>query len=262
MRMASRLRVVAAPLIVLALGASGGCSSCKKKTNEDLTKDEGKKKHAPSDVPMPPDLAFELVIKDPDGAAKRGADASGYGAAVGSSPYEAALALVPDPDAQKILRAIDPHGAVALVVTAKAQDLLDVDHWSKDSVQVVVAAHLKDRELAMTALDAQAKSKGKPSGPAKGFDGKTYELDSDTAVGVSGDLVLVGDGAASLEKCARYALFLAQKGDDQPHDVTMRVPLDALEAQVVKTIPSAWAKARPDAPPAIAANPPLAMCDV
>jgi hypothetical protein len=247
---------IVAPAIVLAMGATGGCSSCKKKQNDDLTKDEGKKKHGPPEVPMPADLAFELVIKDPDDLVKRGADATGHGKDVGADPYQKILELVPDEDSKKIMRAFDPHGAVSFVVTAKASALLDVDHWDKSTVQVAAAAHIKDRDLAKTALDAASKNNGTKSGPAKGFDGRLYELKDDLAVGLSGDVVIVGDGADALEKCGRYVVYLAEKGNDLPHDMTMRVPLDALEEAVGKTVPSAWAKekATGDVPPPIVAE--------
>jgi hypothetical protein len=143
-----------------------------------------------------------------------------------------------------------------VVVTAKASALLDVDHWNKDTVQVAAAAHVKDRDLAKTALDAQSKKNGTKSGQAKGFDGRLYELTPDLAIGLSGDIVLAGDGADALEKCGRYAVYLAEKGEEQAHDVTMRVPLDALEEEVSKTVPSAWAKAKSkgDVPPPIVAE--------
>ena len=241
-------------VVPVVLGATSGCSSCRK-SNDVVKKDDGRKSVDMAAVPLPPDLAFEAVFRDPDAAVKRGADAAGYGKEVGASPWQALIAAIPDPDAQRAMRTLDPHGAMSFVVTAKADDLVDESKWGSDTVQVVFAAHVKDAELVKTALLAVTKSKPDfRSQPAKAFEGTIYPLDKDLAIALSGDLVLAGDGVAALEKAGRYGAWLASKGNKQEHDLTLRLPLDALEGKVQKLLPEWWAKERADVPPKIAAE--------
>ena len=243
---------LAVPTIILT---AGGCSSCRKKPPpEEVKRDKPRKNSDLAVEPSPPDLALEMVFKDPEGVIKHGADSAGFGKEIGPSPYDKLIDNLPDEKAKKVARALDPHGAISLVVLAKVDDMIDESKWNAETIQAVGAAHLKDPELASAAMTVLAKTKGDvKSYPAKSFEGTIYEIASDKAVAITGDIVLAGDGAAALEKAGRYAAYLARKGDKQEHDLTLRIPTTELEAKVKSSALSWWAtpKAKRDIPPSV-----------
>jgi hypothetical protein len=255
--MKMRARFVASVLVgsVLTLGM-GGCSSCKKPPPpEELKKDKSDKKSDKPEEPLPKDLAFEAVLRDPESVAKRAADGAGFAKEVGKSPYETLIDNLPDEKAKKAARALDPHGAVSVVVTAKVDDLLDEHKWKPETINVVAAAHLKDATLANAALVLISKTESKiQSHPAKAFEGTIYELDKDVAVAINDDLILVADGSAAIEAAGKYASYLARKGDKQEHDLYVRIPTTELAAKANAAGKDYWDKVKKDVPPAIAAE--------
>jgi hypothetical protein len=251
-----RARLVASVFASAGLTlAMGGCSSCKKKppVEEEVKKEKSNKKPEVPEEPLPKDLAFEAILRDPEAVAKRGADGAGFAKEVGASPYQKLIDNLPDDKARKAARAIDPHGAVSLVITAKPDDLIDEHKWSSKTVSVVGAAHLKDADLANAALVVIGKTDSDiKSHPAKSFEGTIYELKPDLAIAVNGDLILVGDGAAALENAGKYASYLARKGGKQDHDLYVRIPTTALSAKAKVAGTEVWAREKKDVPPAIA----------
>jgi hypothetical protein len=256
--MKMRARLVASVLVSAGLTlAMGGCSSCRKKPppEEEVKKDKSNKKSDLPEEPLPKDLAFEAILRDPESVAKRAAVGGGFAKEVGASPYQTLIDNLPDEKAKKAARALDPHGSVSLVVTAKVDDLVDEHKWKSETISVVGAAHLKDADLANAALVIISKSESSiKSHPAKAFEGTIYELEKDLAVAINGDLVLVGDGAPAIEAAGKYASYLARKGDKQEHDLYVRIPTTALSEKARSAGSDFWAKSKKDVPPAIAAE--------
>ncbi|MEO7093581.1 MAG: hypothetical protein ABI175_10040 [Polyangiales bacterium] len=253
-----RARLIAPVLVSAGLTlAMGGCSSCKKKppVEDEVKKEKNTKKSDVPEEPLPKDLAFEAVLRDPEAVAKRAADGAGFAKEVGASPYQTLIDNLPDEKMKKAARALDPHGAISIVITGKFENLVDEHKWKPENITVVSAAHLKDATLAEAAMVIITKAKDDiKSHPAKAFEGTIYEIEKNFALAINGDLVLVGDGAEALESAGKYASYLARKGDKQDHDLYVRIPTTELSSKARVAGAEAWAKGKKDVPPAIAAE--------
>ncbi len=247
-----RLPHAALTPLVLALTALSlsSCDSCKKKPDTDeVKKDKSKKQVDVVDAPAPPDLLFEMTVKDPDALVKRAADAGGFAKEVGASPWETLVATISDKESQKMMHALAEHGSMAMVLTGKPEDLLDDHKWSKETVGFVAVAHVRDGELARAGLDAAVGKKGLKSHPAKGFGGTVYELDRDFVFVVVDDMIIGADAERHLEASGPYAMALARKGDRLDHDAIARITTASFAEKAEEAALAAWSKTMKDDPP-------------
>ena len=227
--------------------AMGGCDSCKKKTQEatDKVKKDIVAKIRPIDeAPAPANLIGELVIKDPEGVAKRGVDGAGFSAEVGPSPYEKLIESINDENVKKGLRAVDPHGAIAAVAIAK--------FGAGEKPHGAMAAKLKDPELATVALTTGAKGGEIKAWDSKVLDTQVYEpgADGKGEIAVYGSVVIVADDRATMENAGKYVAWKASKGDSLGHDLSLRVPMDKIGPELQKLGVAAWSMVGPTDIPA------------
>lgn len=226
--------------IAISVFAVAGCDSCKKKEDK-VKKEVTQKTKSIDEAPAPSDLLGEMVVKDPEALAKRTADGMGFGSDVGPSPWESALKSIPDDNAQRALRAIDPHGAISAVVLMKI--------GPSEKPHVVLAAKLKDAEAATVAIDTAAKSGGLTAWDSKALETKAYEA-SKGDVAVYGPYVLAADTREALESAGKYVAFKASKGDGQSRDLSLRIPMDKIGPQLKVLGNAVWAALpRTDLPP-------------
>lgn len=233
-----RFALVAA---VLALVAS---SACKKKPVEEVKKDIVKKVEI-TEAPLPDGAVGELVIKDPEGFLKKVSAGAGMESMVGASPYQKLLDTVTDENAKKALKAIDPHGSLAAIALYKLGAPGEKPHG-------VVAARLKDADVASQALEAATKAGADfKSWDSKALGGKAYEGKDGGEVAVYGDVVIVSDTRDALESAGKYVAWRSVKSTID-HELTLRVPMDKMGPELKKLGAGEWAKVKPtDIPPKV-----------
>lgn len=232
--LSSRSLGIAACVLVVAAGA--GCDSCKKK-QEQVKKELAPIKKTITEVPFPNDALGELVIRDPESFIKHGADGAGLGPMVGDSPYQKLIDSISDENAKKAVKAIDPHGAIAAILIAKIAP--------GEKPHGVVAARLKDPDVAAAALDAASKTGGNlKTWQSKVLDSTVYEPGNDGEVAVYGDVVVVADTRDALEAGAKYVAWRSANKLD--HELVLRVPMEKI-GPTLKTLGlSEWAKVKPN----------------
>ncbi|MEO7096011.1 MAG: hypothetical protein ABI175_22310, partial [Polyangiales bacterium] len=211
--------------------AASGCESCKKKADEakETVKKEIVAKLRPiEEAPAPANMIGELVIKDPEGLAKRAVDGAGFSAEVGPSPYEKLVNSFSDENVKKGLRSVDPHGAIAAVAIAK--------FGPSEKPHGALAAKLKDPELATVALTTGAKGGEIKAWDSKVLDTQVYEpgADGKGEIAVYGSVVIVADDRATIEAAGKYVAWKASKGESLGHDMTLRVPMDKIGPELQK----------------------------
>jgi hypothetical protein len=234
MKNRSSLFVPAALAVLVA--ASAGCDSCKKgkDAGQKVEKEPVAKVKNVDEAPAPEDTLLEVAIKDPEGVTKRTADGAGFDKEIGPSPWETVIASIDGDAAKKGLRAIDPHGAMAAVV------LLHIDAVSKP--HFVVAAKLKDPEVATVALTSAAKGGDLTAWDSKVLGTQAFEPKKGQGdVAVYGPYVLASDTRDALEAAGKYVAWKASKGDAQPHDLSARVPLDKIGPKAAALVTALWA---------------------
>lgn len=240
------------------VGASLGVEGCKKKpdptTTDDVKKDGPKTKSAPTDEPAPADLAFEMVIKNVDATAKKGADGAGLSAMVGASPFQKLVDSIPDEKAKVFAKNFDPNGSISMVLVAKLDDLIDDSKRNADTVMVVGAAHLKHPDLAAIEIGEAAKVKSWKSTDSKVLGTTVWAIDPKVSMAIIDEWMVVGDGQASLERAGKYAAYLSRKGDKQEHDLYVRFPTNDITAKLTTAGTALWSKSKGSVPPAIAAE--------
>lgn len=238
-------RLALSSLLIAASLASVSGLSCKKKVEE--VKKEILKKKDILEVPLPDGAVGELVIKDPESFSARLAKGAGLEAMVGPSPYQKLLESVSEENAKKALKAIDPHGTIAGVLLLK--------FGPGDKPHGVVAARLKDPDIASAALEAA----GKTGGQIKAWDsqvleGKVYEIGTDAEVAVYGDVVLVSDTREALETAGKYVAWRSAKSKVD-HELVARIPLDRVGPELKRVANEQYAKLKPgDVPPKVKAE--------
>ena len=227
---------------LLLVAASNGCDSCKKAkdTVDKARKDVVAKVRGIEEAPAPSDLVAELVVKDPEAVAKRAADGMGFGPDVGASPYQKLIDSIDDENVKKGLRAIDPHGAVAAVVVTRFAP--------NEKPHGVIAAKLKDPELATTALAAASKGGEIKTWDSKILDSQVYEIGKQAEIVVYGNMVILSDARDSIEDAGKYVAWRASKGDSLGHDLVLTVPMDKLGPVIQSAGKAAWIAYAPTDP--------------
>lgn len=244
--LAPRPRRLALAAAVLAL-VSAPAFGCKKKPVEEVKKDIVKKVEI-VEAPMPEGAVGEIVIKDPEAFLKKVAGGAGLEPLVGASPYQKLLDSVTDENARKAIKAIDPHGAMAVLGLYKVGAPGEKAHG-------VGAAKLKDPDVATAALEAATKAGTElKSWDSVGLAGKAYEATGGGELAVYGDVVLVADTREALEAAGKYVAWRAAKSTID-HEMTIRIPMDKIGPDVHKLGTSEYAKVKPtDLPPKVKAE--------
>lgn len=239
-------RLALSSLLVAASLASVSGLSCKKKQLEEVKKEILKTKEI-LEVPLPDGAVAELVIKDPESFAARVSKGAGLEPMVGASPYQKLLDSVADENARKALKAIDPHGTIAGVLLLK--------FGPSDKPHGVVAARLKDPDIASAALEAAAKTGGQiKSWDSKVLEGKVFEIGTDGQVAIFGDVVLVADTREALESAGKYVAWRSAKSKVD-HELVARVPLDRVGPELKRVANEQYGKIKPtDMPPKVKAE--------
>jgi hypothetical protein len=207
-----RLPLVAS---LLALTAAAGCNGCKKTSKpEEVKKEVAAKPVTIEETPMPDGVVLELDIKDPESVAKRASDGMSMG--LGPSPYEKLLEVAPSDDAKKLFRALDPHGAISLVML--------YDFAKKGDPEFVAAVHLKDPEVARTIASTISKAKNADKAEESKALGTTLYGDADVAYAFLGDVGLIGHPKSAVDKVGKFVAYRASKGAALGHDLLLRSP--------------------------------------
>ncbi len=244
-------RVAHVALVAGALVAFGGVGcTCKKQKTEEAKKDDKPSKKSPLlEVPAPDDLLNEIDLKDPDAFVKRAADGAGFGKEVGSSPYETLLGEAKDENAKKVLKAIDPHGALVFVAIGDVAKAIK-DEKFEDNFHAIGAARLKDTELADTALAAAAKAGKLKSKASKALGAPIYEPTGAKggAIAVIGDQIVAADAAEVIDRVGKYVAARAAKVDTQQHDLEARILTERLSKPSVKYLDGLWTKYKGEIP--------------
>ena len=225
---ASPSRLHAFVALAATVVASLGCDGCKKaqETTDKVKKEVVAKLRSVDEAPPPANLVAELVVKDAEAFVKKSADGAGFSAEVGPSPFEKLVASVPDENAKKGLRSIDPHGPLAVVATMVfAPD---------QKPHVILAAKLKDPEIATVALTAAAKGGQIKSWDSKVLDTQVYEPGAKGEIAVYGEWVVVSDTREAIESGGKYAAWKASKGASATRDLSLRVPMDKVGPELQK----------------------------
>jgi hypothetical protein len=233
-------------LIACAASLSMSSVSCKKKQVEEVKKEILKTKEI-LEVPMPDGAVAEVVIKDPESFAARVSKGAGLEPMLGASPWQKLLDSVNDENAKKALKAIDPHGTVAGVALMK--------FGPQDKPHGVMAARLKDPEIASAALEAAAKAGGQiKAWDSKVLEGKVYEPGEGAQVAVYGDVVLVSDTREALEGAGKYAAWRSSKSKVD-HELIARIPMEKLGPELKRLANEQYGKLKPgDIPPKVKAE--------
>jgi hypothetical protein len=243
---AMRPRLVHALLVASALAAAG-CSSCKKQPKPEEVKKDLAQPMKLDEVPAPEDTALEVVVKDPEVFAKKAIDGAGYGAEIGASPYDKLIEAVIDENAKKALKAIDPHGAVAAVVLLKVS-AVDKPHGCG-------AAHLKDPDIAQTALSSAAKGGDLKTWQSKSLDTTVYEAGEKAQIAIYGDTVILADTRDAIEAAGKYVAYKSVNGAKLAHDLVLRVPMQKIGPAAKKVAKDEYGKLGPsDVPPKVKAE--------
>jgi len=234
-------------LLAAALLAVVAAPGCKKKQVEEVKKEIIKKLEI-TEAPLPEGAVGELVIKDPEAFLKKVSTGAGLEPIVGASPYEKLLEAASDENAKKALKAIDPHGSMAAVALYKLGAPGEKPHG-------VVAARLKDADVAAAALEAATKAGSdlKPWDSAV-LGGKVYEGNGGGEVAIYGDVVLVADTRPAIEAAGKYVAWRAAKSTVD-HEMTLRIPMERIGPELKKLGTAEWAKVKPtDVPPKVKAE--------
>lgn len=240
-RLLAPLGVAASALALLAAPA------CKKKQVEEVKKKILKKIEI-TEVPLPENAVGELVVRDPETFMRKLSTGAGLEPILGASPYQKLVDSVADDSAKKAIKAIDPHGTIAGVGLFKFGNPAEKPHG-------VVAARLKDPDIAAAALDAAEKSgqsiKAWDSGV---LGGKVYELKDGGEVAVYGDVVILADTREAIDGAGKYVAWRAAKSTVD-HELVLRVPMERIGPELKKLGVAEWAKVKPgDVPPKVKAE--------
>lgn len=241
-RFASSFLLLASLVSVSSLG----CNGCKKKPIEEVKKEIFKVKEI-VEVPMPEGSVGEIVIKDPESFAARVSRGAGLEPMIGASPWEKLLESVNDENAKKALKAIDPHGAVAGVGLMK--------FGPNDKPHGVMAARLKDPEIASAALEAAAKTGGQlKAWDSKVLEGRVYEVGGGAHVAIYGDVVLLADTPEAMDAGGKYVAWRSSKSKIE-HELIARVPMEQVGPELKRLANEHYGKIKPtDIPPKVKAE--------
>ncbi len=221
------------PLAALVLASP---LACKKKVEE--VKKEIVQKKEILEVPLPEGAIGEIVIKDPEAFAEKLSKGGGLEPMLGASPVQKLIDSVPDDNARKALKAIDPHGTVAVVGLMKLGAPGEKPHG-------VVAARLKDAAIATDALEVASKSGGKMKGwDSKALETKAYEFEGEGVVAVFGDVVLAADTRDALESAGKYVAWRSAKSKVD-HEFIARIPMQKVGPELQKLGTNEYAKVKP-----------------
>jgi len=239
------MRVALALPLVALLAASP--LACKKKPLEEVKKEIIKKKEL-VEVPLPEGAVGEIVIKDPEALAATVSKGAGLEPMIGASPYQKLLDSVPDENLRKALKAIDPHGTIAVLGLMKLGTPGEKPHG-------VVAARLKDPAIASDVLEVASKTGGKLKGwDSKVLETKAYESEGDGVVAVYGDTVLAADTRDALEAGGKYVAWRSAKSKVD-HELIARIPMDRVGPELKRVGTIEYAKVKsPDVPAKIKAE--------
>ncbi len=234
----------ALPLLALVVASP---LACKKKPLEEVKKEIIGKKEI-LEVPLPDGAFGEIVIKDPEALAAKLSKGAGLEPMIGASPYEKLLESVPNEDAKKALKAVDPHGTIAAVGLMKFSAPGEKAHG-------VVAARLKDPAIAADVLEVASKSGGKLKGwESKVLETKAYESEGVGVIAVYGEIVLAADTREALESAGKYVAWRSAKSKVD-HELIARVPMDRVGPELKKLGSDEYAKIKPaDIPPKVKAE--------
>lgn len=225
--------------VLLAAGAAlpaAGCESCKKKPEVKATKEPAPPKPTIAEVAMPADCLVDIALKDPEATSKKVVDGAGLTKELGPSPYEKLLELVTDENAKKGVRAVDPHGNIAIVVIGKVE--LGVKPHG------VAALRLKDPDLAGNVLGTVSKGDSAKAQKSEKLGVDVHDVGGGVLLAVYGDVVLASDDRAALESAGKYVAWRAN-GAKLEHDITIRLPLDLHGGALKKLGNDGWAKVKP-----------------
>lgn len=234
----SSKRAGLAALVLLsgAAATSLGCDSCRKKPVDKVTKEPAAPKPTIAEAPMPPDTLVDVAIRDPEATSKKLVDGAGLGKELGPSPYEKLLEAITDENAKKGVRAVDPHGTIAMVVLGKAE--LGVKPHG------VAALRLKDPDLAGSVLTTVSKSDSAKAQKSDKLGVDVHDVGGGVLLAVYGDVVLASDDKASLESAGKYVAWRATSAKVD-HDISIKLPFDLHGPALKKLGAEGWAKVKP-----------------
>ena len=239
----SRRLVLVASVLALVAG-----SACKKKPPVEEAKKDVVKKPEIVEAPLPEGAVVELVVKDPEAFVKKVSTGAGLEPLVGASPYQKLVDAITDENAKKAVKALDPHGTLAVVALYQIGKPGEKAH-------AVAAARLKDPDVASAALEAATKAGSDvKSWDSKVLGGKAFEVNGGGEVAVVGDAVVVADARDALEAGARYVAWRSLKSSVD-HELVVRMPLDKVGPSLQKVGTAEYAKVKPtDIPPKVKAE--------